>query len=110
MRKLEKEELFPYVRGCLRMAVDASGRMRCFRFTEKQLAEYNKSDIYSVRAALNSGIKLDFYTDSSSVELSWELFTPILNQWASGDPAGGPLHFYPQGTPGPEALQRFLAQ
>ena len=45
-----------------------------------------------------------------TVELSWELFTPVLNQWASGDPAGGPLHFYPQGMPGPEALQRFLAQ
>ena len=73
MVKLEKEELFPYVRGCLRTAVDASGRICCFRFTEKQLAEYNKSDIFSVRAALNSGIKLDFYTDSSWVELSWEL-------------------------------------
>ena len=45
-----------------------------------------------------------------TVELSWELFTPVLNQWASGDPAGGPLHFYPQGMPGPEALPRFLAQ
>ncbi|MBR2425190.1 MAG: glucose-6-phosphate dehydrogenase [Lentisphaeria bacterium] len=45
-----------------------------------------------------------------TVELSWELFTPVLNQWASGDPAGGPLHFYPQGMPGPEALQHFLAQ
>ena len=44
-----------------------------------------------------------------AVELSWELFTPVLKQWAEHDPAGGKLLSYPQGTAGPPEVRKFLA-
>ncbi|MBR2426229.1 MAG: hypothetical protein IKB16_05740 [Lentisphaeria bacterium] len=43
-----------------------------------------------------------------TVELSWQLFDPVLHQWAARDPTGGPLLFYPQGTPGPQERYHFL--
>ena len=44
-----------------------------------------------------------------AVELSWEIFSPVLNQWAEHDPAGGTLLSYPQGTAGPPEVWKFLA-
>lgn len=73
MRKIVGSELLPYVHNCLRTELDENGRVRFFRFTEQQFQEYNTNPIFADRAVLPSGIKLDLYTDSSLVELSWDL-------------------------------------
>ena len=73
MQKLTGNQLLPYVHNCLRTELDENGRVRFFRFTERQLQEYNQDPILADRAMLPSGIKLDFYTDSPFLELTWNL-------------------------------------
>ena len=82
MKKLEREALLPYIHNSLRTEIDENGLVRFYRFTDRQLREYDKSEKFPVRAALNSGIKLEFYTDSLTLELSWELLqqAPWLNK------------------------------
>ena len=73
MRKIIGEELFKCVHNALRKEIDFKGRVRFFRFTEKQLIAYKKDKIFEERAVLHSGVKLDFFTDSQYFGLSWEL-------------------------------------
>ena len=73
MRRITGSELLPYVHNCLRAELDEKDRVRFFRFADRQFQEYKKNPFFAARAILPAGVKLEFYTDSMHLVLSWDL-------------------------------------
>lgn len=45
---------------------------------------------------------------SDTIELAWQLLTPVLNAWESNAPNSGELHTYPAGSWGPKASDKLI--
>ncbi|MPN64672.1 Glucose-6-phosphate 1-dehydrogenase 2 [bioreactor metagenome] len=45
---------------------------------------------------------------SDTIELAWQLLTPVLNAWESKSPNSGELYTYPAGSWGPKASDKLI--